>query len=215
MGIVITIGVIALVLILGKVGEYINDREFDARKATIDSVADFLDFNPKTNTLIVRKRDPKIDDVMYWKEYKASNWGYEEEKYVYTGASVGGITMGGVHKTGGNYIEKINSNKCQLMCMFYDDDTKCIDHGVVKKIKLSDESLVLKAQKSRIKKYLKNDCIIVEEKINEKGLNNALLVASRIGDMNMAGNFRESAILETLPTREKCRAIVNWLIAGK
>ena len=42
-------------------------------------------------------------------------------------------------------------------------------------------------------------------------MNNSLLLAAQVGNMNMAGNFRESEILKTLPTREKCKQIITWL----
>ena len=78
-------------------------------------------------------------------------------------------------------------------------------------INVTVEAVIKKAQESPISKYLKNDCIIVEKEIDNKRLNSALLTAAQVGNMNMAGNFNECAKTETMPTKEKCDAIIEWL----
>ena len=205
---------IVIFLIVGFIiSEPINKKKHSDFMEVQEALKDCMQYNPKEQTLTVKSLSPYFKKSLFTKAYMEDNYGYKKEKYVYTGASVGGVTMGGVHKTGGNYIEAVKTSKVQLM--FYSCDpakkSTLYDKNIVRKIRLSSDDLIKKAQESPISKYLKNDCIIVEKEIDNKRLNSALLTAAQVGNMNMAGNFNECAKTETMPTKEKCDAIIEWL----
>ena len=138
---------------------------------------------------------------------------FDEEKYVYTGATVGGISMGGIHKTGGHYYKQNKTSKVQFVYYFYDPQKNNHLYNI-KKIRLNNKELIEKAEKSSIRRYLKNDCIMIEEEISAedlKKLKDSMVSAADAGNMNMARNINSYITTESLPTKEKCIAIINWL----
>ena len=176
-----------------------------------NSLENCMQYNEENSTLTVHARNPHFKKVFYIEDYKGTNYGYEEEKYVYTGATVGGVTMGGIHKTGGNYAEGYKTSKVQLFYHYFNKEKKIYENSIIKRIELLDESLVKQAKNSSIKKYLIDNYFVIEEKEDTQKLNNAIMTASRIGDNNMALNFMNAAKVETLSTKEKCTEIINWL----
>ena len=205
--------VILIVIVAFIVSEPINRKKLSDFMLVQNALKSSMRYNEKKQTLVVSSLSPYFKQYLHTEAYKESNYGYEEEKYVYTGATVGGVTMGEIRKTGGNYIEQVKTSKVQLVFYYYDPKSKSQfkEVKIVKKIKLEGEDLILKALKSPIRKYLNNNYIMVEDEVDEKGLKGALLLASQVGNMNMAGNFYSHATTKTMPTKEKCDAIIEWL----
>ena len=172
---------------------------------------DCMEYNEKEQELVVHKPCTYFSRCLFTQPYVARNYGYEKEKYIYTSATVGGITTGGVHKTGGNYVEKHKSTKVQLIYYYYKYGQSQPNKNIVKKIRLANESLIQKAKNSSIRKYMDGNYIIVEEKENKEILHISIMFASAANDNNMAMNFMESSKIETLPSREKCFEIIQWL----
>ena len=68
-----------------------NENESIVAQKSLESC---MQYNKQDETLTVHARNPHFKTVFYIEDYKGTNYGYEEEKYVYTGATVGGVTMG-------------------------------------------------------------------------------------------------------------------------
>ena len=63
-------------------------------------------------TLFVTKRDPEIANIFTIQPYRKTQYGYSPEKLIYTGATVGGVTTGGWHKSGGFYARDRAAGRC-------------------------------------------------------------------------------------------------------
>lgn len=148
-------------------------------------------------TLDVKKLHPKfsaafsIETIMVTQQY------YNPEKYIYSSATVGGITTGGVSKIGGDYTKgkEIDSEKRKLK--YFGQE--------VKRIQLSGE-LLKKATQTKIKEYLNEENQIVVVSENNAG---AVVMAARIaGERSLATQY---AMYAGYPSQEKCREIIDWL----
>ena len=185
-----------------------SQAQIDERKAACRKAEDYISFD-YSGTLTIKKRDADIAKIMDIAPYKKVKYGETPEKLVYTGATVGGVTTGGWHKSGGFYGREMgNSGKVELI-YYYESKNKIIPTKV-KKIKLSGDLLKL-AQSARIKEYLDGDSFII---VREKANTNAAVAAMQLGHKDYAFNIMEEAQIAALPTYEKCSAILNWLSAS-
>lgn len=169
-----------------------EDREW-ALKAKLKEYAYFSE----NGILTLKKRNSEFIEAFSVHDIKYDKYYYAPESYIYTSATVGGITTGGIEKVGGKYYSsgKLYSGKCELMYW----ETK------VKKIQLSPE-LYNDAQNSKIKKYLDNKKqIIVEDKYDAQSV---AIAASLFGTLDTA---TQSALHGGYPTAEKCYEIIDWI----
>lgn len=153
--------------------------------------------------LHLKKRGAKWTDFLKIHDEKNYIIDYELKRYIFTSATVGGITTGGVDTVGGyNYVSgSVDSDKCTLQ--FWENK--------IEVIQLTD-ALYQKAQKSEIKSYLnEKKQIVVEDK-------DASLRA--LGGVSMLGSvlntpagalLLQNAEKNGYPTRKKCIEILNWL----
>lgn len=147
-------------------------------------------------TLIVDKRAKELAECFEIRNHTIAVREREPEKYIYTSATVGGITTGGVDKVGGGYhkVMDMPTDKCKLLFL---------DHEI-ERITLSDE-LCKEAKKSGLKKYINGDGQIIVD----TGPSVQLLDASaRYGVASAQAQNLASA---GYPSREKCKEIIAWL----
>lgn len=165
----------------------------------------------KDGVLSITKRDAVFKTVIGIKPYYSSKVAYKPEQYVYTGATVGGITTGGVHKEGGyNYISSTHKTaKCELH--YHGDKQKVID-----KIQLTP-ALAEEARKcAQIKGFLnEKDQIALESNIPMSRMDSELFLyfgKSQSAEMyNITSKYAEMRA----PSREKCEIIIEWLCGGE
>ena len=129
------------------------------------------------------------------------------EKYVYTGASVGGVTTGGVRKVGG-YTDGLDYDTDKYELVLRDVRTKIngkkvIQSHVIKTIYLNNE-LLEEAKNSDIECYIKGRNIVVVEEVE---------IPSNLKYLSgtQAANMLKAYESEGYPTKEKCEAIWEWL----
>ena len=145
-------------------------------------------------------------DIVQYKKVKFED---TPEKLIYTGATVGSVTTGGWHKSGGFQSKEMgNSGKVNLV-YYYEHNNKMIP-AEIKTIILSDD-LVKAAKSSKIKEYLDGNSLTIVGKMADT---DAAVAAMQLGHKDYAFNIMEGAKVAALPTYEKCRAIVDWLSAG-
>ena len=163
-------------------------------------------YDTENRTIKLTDRHPSFKERFSFEHYESSKVVYQEEKLIYTSATVGGVTTGGVDKVGGIQSETVKTNKFELVYEYATKDT--IKKGFIEKITLTDE-LLKQAQKSNIAKYIKgNDILVVDELVESTDLIRGYL---KIGHNSSAANVMNEDKLRTMPTLDKCKAIVNWV----
>lgn len=163
-------------------------------------------YDAENRTIKLKGRHSSFKERFSFEHYESSKVVYQEEKLIYTSATVGGVTTGGVDKVGGIQSEAVKTNKFELVYEYATKDT--IKKGFVEKITLTDE-LLKQAQKSNIAKYIKgNDILVVDELVESTDLIRGYL---KIGHNSSAANVMNEDKLRTMPTLDKCKAIVNWV----
>ena len=88
------------------------------------------------HTVTIYKRHPSLSKMFYYTEYEATQTTYTKEEYVFTAATVGNVTVGGVDKIGGYKDKKVKTGKYELS-FSYDGLTSTN----IKRIYLSKELL--------------------------------------------------------------------------
>ena len=163
-------------------------------------------YDTENRTIKLTDRHPSFKERFSFEHYESSKVVYQEEKLIYTSATVGGVTTGGVDKVVGIQSEAVKTNKFELVYEYATKDT--IKKGFVEKITLTDE-LLKQAQKSNIAKYIKgNDILVVDELVESTDVIRGYL---KIGHTASAANVMNEDKLRTMPTLDKCKAIVNWV----
>jgi hypothetical protein len=129
------------------------------------------------------------------------------EKYVYTGATVGGVTTGGVSKIGG-YVDGLDydTDKYELVLkkvVAKINGKKVIQSNVIKTIYLNNE-LLEEAKNSEIECYIQGRKIVVVEEVE---------IPSKLKYLSgaQAANLLKAYESEGYPTKEKCELILEWL----
>ena len=129
------------------------------------------------------------------------------KKYIYTSATVGGITTGGVTEIGGyTDITKYSSHTFELRLKHVqktNDNKEAVYTKLIKKIELSSDLLKI-AKKSKIAQYIKGDCIVVIEDVD---------LPTGIMDMpvNTALHAYDVQTSKGYPSMKKCIDIIEWI----
>ena len=133
---------------------------------------------------------------------------YKPKEYVYTGATVGGVTTGGIHEQGGyNYVSGYrDTGRYQLQ---YEDEK--FRRYLITKIQLSDE-LYNKAKESPIKDYLDNEKKQIKV-VEELRPSSVVRQQMEMGNFQTARQIFANEMVEGYPTYDKCQKIINWLKA--
>lgn len=147
--------------------------------------------------LKLTKCSPQFSNALQISKVMYTPMSYNPVRYIYTSATVGGITTGGVDKVGGNYVRsgrEVDSGKNKLLYW----------GQKVKQIQLTDE-LYKKAQKSIIKNYLNDNKQIVVEGEAGGGLEAA---AQIFGTYSLEVQM---ILYAGYPSDLKCREIIDWI----
>ena len=162
------------------------------------------------NTLSVEKQSQYFRMMFTVKRHYAKAIKYNEEKIHIGSASVGGVTTGGVYKTGGDYsVKDLSSDRYELIFRKPLNLNVC-DETPIKTIRLSDQ-LVKKAQGTPVEKYIRNYNKI-EVVWDVKG-SKAVSDLARMGMTAQAVSLLSAEQAEGYPTLEKCNAIIDFLCA--
>lgn len=172
-------------------------------------VAQLATFDEKTNILTLNGRGAQLNSCIVMKEHKRYDISHKDDEYIYTGATSGGITMGGVTKFEGyDYISKISkTNRYELN--YYGKS--------IFKIRLSSD-LLSQAKVSPIKEYLDNgtEIIVVDpKKFNNMGFNQRDLVQLMRTNRSMYLSITGRMMEPGYPEYEKCKKIYDWICNDK
>ncbi len=127
-------------------------------------------FDQANHELTLKKQDSSNRKVLKVSEMWNHTINYEPEKYVYTGATVGGVHTGGVHKEGGyNYLSGTSTGKYEI---WYDNSMPYetnFTSGGVQRIKLADYKLVANAKNNKyVSRYLQGNTLVLGYKTLSK-----------------------------------------------
>jgi len=172
--------------------EKVNTRNTARQK--VSEIAEYKD-----GTLTLSERSRYLKDMIDYIQVTANTYHKTPEKLHYGSATVGGVTTGGLYKTGGT-IDKKTIYCGDRWHFLYDGEE-------VNKIILTDK-LAQEAQESKIKEYCKENAIIIVT--NRRGCSSEALMLAKAGDMSRM--HLENA--QIYPTLEKVKAIISW-IAGE
>lgn len=155
---------------------------------------------PANNEMFLRRRGQKLAKAIKIVDDKHDIIRYKPEEHIYTGATVGGITMGSVNKVGGyNYVSGTKqTGKYQI---YYAGE-------LIKSITL-DSDLYNIAKNSKIAKYIDGHKIIIVESVISPATR--LLAGSGQKDMAKQMMSIDSSHGYGFPSYEKCIEIVNWI----
>lgn len=176
----------------------------------LKSIGTNFSYNSDKKHLVIKNRCPENVAAFGVKDYKRQNYSDVPAKLVYTGASVGGITTGGVHISGGytSVSNGIKSGKCILLYSWYNG--KEVETGDVETIAVSNNSGA-SYNSSKISKYVRNKKIIVVDDKAKKKMAGSLAYLKMNARSVTTLNMYEDAIIEDYPSKEKCLEIVSWI----
>lgn len=104
-----------------------------------------------TNTIKVERRGRYLKSILRVRRAKITNYQYVNPKSVYTGATVGGVSMGGFHVEQGGYSSQVlQTDTYQLVC----EDPKSDEKHPVEWIELSEDCLIEAKKDPQISKYV-------------------------------------------------------------
>lgn len=171
-----------------------KQEKLNARNTARQKVSEIAEY--KDSTLTLSERSRYLKDMIDFIQVTANTYHKTPEKLHYGSATVGGVTTGGLYKTGGTINKKT----------FYCGDRWhfLYDGEEVYKIILTDK-LAQEAQESKIKEYCKENAIILVT--DHRGCSSEALMLAKAGDMSRM-HFENAQVY---PTLEKVKAILSWI----
>ncbi len=181
------------------------EKKEKAKKELYDQIHDAMQYDFASNTLTVKKLIVANDKALKYKELTDYELKHHDAKYVYTSATVGGITTGGVHKIGD--YDTINATSTGKYAVYYKTSDKKL--YPVKTIHLANE-LVVKAKKDPVvKNFLHNNILVLEKKVEDNTENVELAI--KHGNMALAMQLIKNSSLDKQLTKQECRSVINWI----
>ena len=154
----VAIGIVVVGFIIALIYDWSCNRNKNSKQGSKQKQSEKLfefekDWNTLQSTLIVNRRDPLFER---WLDVEANKEVFFEDvpdKYIYTGASVGGITTGGVHVQKGGLKANFGSKTGEYYLMFH-VGRNYADYGGLHRIKLSGADLSDARKNERLLKLL-------------------------------------------------------------
>lgn len=172
--------------------------------------------NKGGKTAILYQRSAFSSSVFRIQRVHKVHYDFEPSKLVYTGATVGGITTGGLHTTQAHYkeVSEGTSGKAMLIAKFSDGETETIEI-----IHLANEKLVAEAANDpRVSRFLKGNDLVLKYSDEKSELTDdeKYVLKKAIAENNTAMQryITQRAFLATQLTTEECKNIKRW-IRGK
>lgn len=157
--------------------------------------------------IYLKEKHPDFKKLLTYEVHENAIHTDVPKKYIYTSATVGGITTGGITEVGGyTDITKYSSHTFELRLKEVrktPDNKDAVYTRLIKKIELSSDLLKI-AKKSKIAQYIKGDCIVVIEDVD---------LPTGIMDMpvNTALHAYDVQTSKGYPSMKKCIDIIEWI----
>lgn len=198
LGVLLSSGLFALIL-------YISRRNKEQNhKMTCENMT----YYSPNETLVLLKRSSVNKKVVKAKPFVIPKLNYHEAQYVFTSATVGGITTGGVHKTGDYHtLDATHTGKYEINYFSFCSN----DYKRVKKIKLSPELTELAKQDSFIRMFLKEENTLVLQNPAKRNVSHETSLLMKSGKTDMAINNLLQNNSDTQLTKNECDRIISWI----
>lgn len=135
---------------------------------------------------------------------------YNPAQYIYTSATVGGITTGGITKIGDNYSYSNKGSKRYSLRWKP-------DIGINKEIKtivMASSDIIESAKKHPIvKKYVNGNKLVLENKPSSETIEQ-LNAVNKSGNTELFKQIATQNYIETLLTKDECEAVLDWMCNG-
>ena len=174
------------------------------KKSIYNRSSDVVEYDENTFTLTVKNRVPKLKKFIKIVSIDTLKTNYVDEKYVYTSATVGGITTGGVHKTGGYYeTNVVGSGKYKIMFKSSQGLKEIFKIDISGSETLDSEGL----------KAMEKNKISVNP-FAETSVSDMIQNMTHGSYLKIMHNGEALADLERL-SFDECQKIIKWLCGGK
>ena len=158
------------------------------------------------STLRVNKSNKNLKELLVIKKHEVKSFKYNEEQLHFGAVSVGGVTTGGVYKTGGDVsVTETNSDRYELI--YKKPWAGQYIETKIETITLSDE-LAQKAKGKPIEKYLNYYTLYVVKEIKPSETYTLLM---KMGKTYEALSLLDLEKVQGYPTKEECTAIIDFL----
>lgn len=189
-----------------------SDRDQKFVQQMQDKHHDIYHYNSYGKCLEIYKKHPKFPKMLTIENHTISKYTDVPERYVYTGATVGGVSTGGFTKLGGyTDAQTLRTNKCVIMLKELSEDfftdKIVMKHREVHEIRLNGE-LLEAAKNASVRSYLKGDRLIL---VNKTDVSAGTAAMYRTGNTLGAVNALEREQSEGYPSFLECTEIMDWL----
>lgn len=162
------------------------------------------DYDKKKKTINVSKRGPGFNHIIRIDEHEVKNYTYVKPSYSFTSVTVGGVTTGGISKSGDYYKQDSNHKNYELVYC----SSPYVEKGeLIELIHLTDE-LVEKAKQTSISSYLDGNDIVVVKDID---VTDEVATLAQYGMMDDAMTYMNIKKAEGFPSLSKAKDILYWL----
>ena len=163
------------------------------------------------NTIEVISREGSNKKLLSMKRHTNTYYKYNAPKAIFTSATVGGITTGGVDIIGPSYSLQ-NGGRTDRFDLWYEEH-KTIK--LINKIRLSPSDTSIAASDSRLKKFLEGNTLLLKYQLTDEMDQNQIRLArdvySKTGDTNQMLNVAQSALSKTLLTESDMSYVYSWI----
>lgn len=152
----------------------------------------------KTGTLHVKEKNFRFSYLIELKKHDIVSQHYVPESYIYTGMTVGGVSVGEINKTGDYYEAHLRkSDKGELH----------YDSTMIRTI-VFDGDILSVAKNSSIGKYIEGDSIVLVKSVKPSAGTATLINAGK--SVDAINNFAHD-IAEAYRTYKECKEIFDWI----
>ena len=164
-------------------------------------------YNRQTKTLHLNSRCAASEKLIEIKEYKHTNFKYNPAELVYTGATVGGISMGGFHVNEAHYSAS-SSEKTGRYELHYKGKGHCPIEAIFCHFNIGNNSCVKKFKTSdNMLKLIHNEATPKIDAAQKK----LLLQATKNNDLTLMAGLTKDTMAAQKLTKKECENIKAWI----